>query len=77
MPSTKTYTLIRMVVQVPAISQFYGILIYIYKEESSRHHMPHFHALYSEHEAVYDFEGNLVDGKLPRKQSKLVEAWTL
>jgi len=32
---------------------------------------------YAEFEAVYDFEANLIDGELPRKQRKIVEAWTL
>ena len=62
---------------MPLISQFYGILIYIYRERGSKHHMPHFHARYGEYEAVYDFQGNRIDGELPRKQGKLVEAWTL
>ena len=62
---------------MPLISQFYGILIYIYKEISGKHKLPHFHAEYGEHEAVYDFEGNLIEGKLPKKQGKLVEAWSL
>ena len=62
---------------MPLISQFYGVLIYIYREIGGKHHMPHFHAKYGEHEAVYDFDGNRIDGELPRKQNKLVEAWTL
>jgi hypothetical protein len=32
------------VCKMPVISQFYGVLIYIYKEQGSKHHMPHFHA---------------------------------
>jgi len=59
---------------MPLISQFYGILIYLYKELGGRHHTPHLHARYAESEAVYDFEGSLLDGGLPFKQSKLVEA---
>jgi len=52
-------------------------LIYIYKELGGKHHLPHFHAKYGEYEGIYDFDGNLVEGGLPRKQNKLVEAWTL
>ena len=62
---------------MPIISQFYGILIYIYKELNAKHNIPHFHAKYAEYESVYDFDGNLIEGDLPRKQSKLVEAWCL
>ena len=60
---------------MPLISQFYGILIYIYKEIGGKHNMPHFHAKYNDFEGVYDFDGNLLDGELPNKQNKLVEAW--
>jgi len=62
---------------MPVISQFYGILIYIYKEINGKHHFPHLHAKYAEYEGVYDFEGKLIEGGLPRKQNKLVEAWVL
>jgi hypothetical protein len=62
---------------MPLVSQFYGILIYIYKEIKGKHNVPHFHAKYAEFESVYDFKANLLDGDLPHKQRKLVEAWTL
>jgi len=62
---------------MPIISQFYGILIYIYRETGGQHHVPHFHARYAEYEGIYDFEGNRIEGDLPRKQSKLVEAWVV
>ena len=51
---------------MPIISQFYGILIYIYKEFGGKHNSPHFHAKYAEFECVYDFEGNVLDGGLPK-----------
>ena len=60
---------------MPIISQFYGILIYIYSEKGAQHNKPHFHAKYAECEGVYDFEGNIITGDLPHKQKKLVEAW--
>ena len=62
---------------MPLISQFCGILIYIYREIGGKHHQPHLHAKYGEYEAAYDFEGNRIDGELPRKQDRLVEAWIL
>ncbi len=60
---------------MPIISQFYGILIYIYREKNTNHNLPNFHAKFAEYSAVYDFEGNLIEGELPRKKSKMVEAW--
>ena len=62
---------------MPIISQFYGILVYIYKEKGGKHKMPHFHAKYAEFEGVYDFEGSLIEGELPKRQNKFVEAWCL
>jgi len=60
---------------MPTVSSFYGVLIYIYMEKGGKHHMPHFHAKYSEFEGVYTFDGTCIEGKLPPKQNKLVIAW--
>lgn len=60
---------------MPTISMFYGILIKMYKELGGKHNMPHIHAEYGEFEAVYGFDGELIEGELPKKQRKLVEAW--
>ena len=62
---------------MPLISQFYGILISMYKEEFVKHNLPHFHAYYAEFEAVFDLEGQLLEGNLPNKQRKMVEVWAL
>jgi len=63
-------------VYVPLISSFYGILIYMFKELNSPHKVPHFHAVYGEYRLSMDFLGEILAGTLPRKQLKLVEAWT-
>ena len=47
---------------MPTISMFYGIIIRMYSELGGKHHMPHIHVLYSENEAIYDFNGNMVEG---------------
>jgi len=52
---------------MPIVSHFYGILIYIYCENNSPPHAPHFHAKYAGNEGVYTFDGNLLEGDLPRK----------
>ena len=59
---------------MPTVSMFYGILIRMYYDD---HNPPHFHAFYNEYEAMFDFNGNLLDGKLPKKELKLVEAWSI
>jgi hypothetical protein len=62
---------------MPLISSFFGILILIYTEDGGKHKLPHFHARYAEHEGVFDLEGNMLEGELPKKQRKFVEAWVL
>ncbi len=60
---------------MPIVSQFYGILITMYFNENTKHHLPHLHAEYAEYDAVFDFKGNIIDGKIPNKQRKMIEAW--
>lgn len=45
--------------------------------ENENHHIPHIHVIYNEFNAVYDLQGNKIEGEIPTKQSKLVEAWIL
>jgi hypothetical protein len=60
---------------MPTISMFYGIIIRMYTG-SREHNPPHFHAYYNEARAIFDIEeGELIDGSLPVRQRKLVEAW--
>jgi len=41
-----------------------------------QHHSPHFHAYYQDAVAVYAIDPvGLLAGELPRRQSRLVEAW--
>lgn len=60
---------------MPVLSLFYGIVIRMYREPDVRHHVPHIHAEYQGSEAVFDFDGNILEGKIPNKQSGLVKAW--
>jgi len=60
---------------MPLISQFYGILIYLYREMNAQHKTPHVHAQYGEYEMSISFDGDIIAGTLPVKQRKLVEAW--
>ncbi len=62
---------------MPELARFYGIIIRMYAEAGGRHHLPHFHAYYQDDVAVYGInEIELIGGSLPRRQSRLVEAWT-
>lgn len=41
------------------------------------HYPSHFHAMYNEFEAIFSIEsGEIIQGDLPKKQLRLVQAWT-
>lgn len=61
---------------MPIVSQFYGIIIRIYFNDSEQHYLEHIHVQYNEYDAVYSIKDiNLLEGNLPPKQHKLVVAW--
>ena len=63
-----------MVTDVPSISMFYGIIIYMYPDD---HNPPHFHATYQGNRAVFSLNGELLEGSIPNKQRQLVVAWAI
>lgn len=61
---------------MPTISVFYGIVIQMFFGEAE-HPPPHFHAQYAEHKACIEIKtGKVLSGSLPKRQLKLVRAWT-
>ena len=60
---------------LPIISQFYGIIVSMFFNDTERHHKPHIHVQYAEYHCVFDFDGNILVGNIPNKQRKIVEAW--
>jgi len=45
-------------------------------EGGAPHHLPHFHAYYQDDVAVYGVDPiEIIEGSLPRRQQRLVEAW--
>ncbi|MFM8967278.1 MAG: DUF4160 domain-containing protein [Vulcanococcus sp.] len=59
---------------MPVLSRFLGITIVMFYRD---HSPPHFHARYGEAEALIEIETGAVEGALPLKALKLVEAWRL
>jgi hypothetical protein len=54
---------------------FFGIIIRMYFAPGE-HPPPHFHAYYSEYKAIVDIRtGEIIEGSLPVRQTKLVLAW--
>ncbi len=61
---------------MPLISAFYGIIIYMYFKDNKQHKLPHIHVKYQEHEAVVSIpEGDVLEGSIPARKMKLVQAW--
>lgn len=60
---------------MPSISKFYGIDIRMYFKDNIKHNKPHIHAFYNEYVATFDLEGNIIEGKIPNSQRKLLQAW--
>lgn len=60
---------------MPEISRFFGIVIKMIFNDSDRHHKPHVHVYYGEYEASVALDGEVLDGKLPTKQYRLVSGW--
>ena len=61
---------------MPAISMFYGIIIYMYFFDDKKHFKPHVHAEYGEHAMAISIEsGDVIAGEFPGKQLKMAEAW--
>lgn len=57
---------------MPEISYFYGIAIYMYMGE---HNPPHFHVKYQDYEAIVTIEAGVVTGSFPRRALGLVYEW--
>lgn len=60
---------------MPTICVFFGIIIRMYNEKDGKHNVPHIHAEYQGEEAVLSFEGELLEGGIPKNKLKLVVAW--
>lgn len=61
---------------MPILSAFFGIIIRMYYCDNQQHHLPHIHASYQQYTAVVSIEaGDTLEGELPRKQLRLVQAW--
>jgi len=61
---------------MPTISMFYGILVLIYYEDTSRPHKPHIHVRYQGQKASIAIEdGSVLAGEIPGRQLRMVQVW--
>ncbi|KIM10280.1 MAG: hypothetical protein KU37_10795 [Sulfuricurvum sp. PC08-66] len=61
---------------MPTISMFYGVVVTIYFYDNRQHNTPHIHVRYQDTKAIFDITTcEIIEGNLPKKQQKLVQAW--
>ena len=60
---------------MPEISRFYGIIIKMIFNDNDRHHKPHVHAYYGEYEASIALDGEVLEGRIPVKQYRMISGW--
>ena len=61
---------------MPAISMFYGIIVYLYYMDNKQHKLPHIHVKYQENEVIVEIPtGEVLEGKIPNTKMKLLQAW--
>ncbi len=60
---------------MPTISMFFGIVIRMYFAPKE-HNPPHIHVYYQDYSASFGIEeGQLLNGEIPLKQTRMVQAW--
>ena len=61
---------------MPAISMFYGLIVYMYFMDNKQHKLPHIYIKYQEHEVIVVIpDGEVLDGSIPNSKMKLLQAW--
>ena len=61
---------------MPAISMFYGIIIYMYFLDNKQHKKPHIHVKYQNDEVIVEIpNGEVLEGSIPNAQMKQLQAW--
>jgi hypothetical protein len=61
---------------MPEVCRFFGIVVYMYWFDIDKHKKPHFHAKNAEFKAVFDLEGNVIEGSLGKTGDRLVKEWS-
>ncbi len=60
---------------MPRISEFFGLVIYMYWFDVQKHKTPHFHVRHRGAEGTFDLNGNVLQGDLGPRAERLVREW--
>lgn len=61
---------------MPTLSIFFGIIVRMYAEGGGQHNKPHIHAEYQGQKVVVTFDGEILDGGLPKTKMHMLLAWS-
>ena len=60
------------------LSMFYGLVISMFYGDNKQHQLPHIHVRYQDMKASFSIpDGEMINGNLPQKKIKLVQAWII
>ena len=60
---------------MPELSRFQGMIIYLLFRDNNEHNKPQGHVYDGEYKAAIGIDGELLAGKLPARQMKMVVGW--
>ena len=60
---------------MPEICRFYGLIVKMIFSDDDKHHKPHVHVYYGEYAASVALDGEVLDGRLPVKQYRMLTGW--
>ena len=60
---------------MPELSRFYGIVIKLIFKDDEQQHKPHVHVKYGDYKASVGIDGEVLAGRLPVRQYRMVLAW--
>ena len=60
---------------MPELSRFGGLIVRMYFDDADRHHKPHVHVTYGDDEASVALDGEVLEGRLPIKQYRILSGW--
>jgi hypothetical protein len=61
---------------MPAISMFYGIIVYLYFFDNKQHNIPHIHAEFQDEKVVVSINDlEILSGDFPKNKLRLLLAW--
>jgi hypothetical protein len=60
---------------MPRISEFFGMVVYMYWFDTQKHREAHFHVRYRGVEAVFSLDGRRLEGNIGGRAERLIVEW--